>query len=92
MGIKENALRINGNISSTNRQKHVPPTDSVSANQKNTQIKPKPNRSNRNLRQIFILSFDALRDRKNEIHFDNLDGCCRWCFNGTSEQNNNTTN
>jgi len=55
MGIKEDALRNNGNISSTNRQKHVPATDSVSANQKNTQIKPKPNRSNRNLRQIFIL-------------------------------------
>jgi hypothetical protein len=34
MGIKEDALINNGNISSTNRQKHVPAIDSVSTNQK----------------------------------------------------------
>jgi len=54
MGIKQGELRRNGITTPTGGQKRIPAT----------QIKRKPNQNHRNFKQIFILSFDALRERK----------------------------
>lgn len=64
MGTKEDALRNNGTVPSKDRQRRIPATGSVSASQRSTQIKRKSSHNHRNLKQIFILSFDALRERK----------------------------
>ena len=57
MGIKEDALKKEKNVSTPNLEKE---SDSVIHEQQ----RKKKKYHNRNLKQIFILSFDALRERK----------------------------
>jgi len=64
MGLKEDALRNNGSIPSAKRQEFVrgkSPPSTISRVHHKTKRK---GTHNRNLKQIFILSFDALRERK----------------------------
>src|SRR5438093_9261847 len=60
MGLREDALKNNGNVPVVKGQKVVRgkrPTSSIS-------VTNKKKHNHRNLKQIFILSFDALRERK----------------------------
>ena len=60
MGLREDALKNNGNVPVVKRQKVVRgkrPTSSIS-------VTNKKKHNHRNLKQIFILSFDALRERR----------------------------
>ena len=64
MGLNEDALRSNGGIPSAKRQEFVrgksPPSTIPRVHHKTK----RKGTHNRNLKQIFILSFDALRERK----------------------------
>jgi hypothetical protein len=72
MGLRD-ALRNNENAPVVKRQKVVPgPRTFVPVIHEKRQKK----HNHRNLKQIFILSFDALRE-KSEVCANNIDGCSR---------------
>src|SRR5690348_1340419 len=65
MGTKEDAVRKNGGVSSMDGKGNLQKTtDASPSNLEKNQIKRKPNHSHRNIKQILVLSFDALRERK----------------------------
>src|SRR5690242_17097253 len=65
MGTKEDVVRKRGGVSSMDGKGDLQKTaDASPSNFKKNQINRKPNHSHRNIKQIFVLSFDALRERK----------------------------
>jgi putative ABC transport system permease protein len=65
MGTKEDAVRKRGGVSSMDGKGDLQKTaDASPSSFEKNQINRKPNHSHRNIKQIFVLSFDALRERK----------------------------